>query len=130
MVTCADKGICNQRILLRAPGAWRLALESFSILRRSSSSCHIRLFSSVMSFDSLWYAISSSCGASMGKVLALMTAVRTLSMASLDKVIVYLEDFFLVGAAGALGATGSAGGLLHPGCSLARLLPPALLFLA
>ena len=68
-----------------------------------------------MSFDSLWYAMSSSRGASSGKVLALMTAVRTLSMASLDKVIVSLEDLFLAGAAGTLCATGPVGGLLHPG---------------
>ena len=62
--------------------------------------------------------------------MALMTVVRTLSMASLDKVIVSLEDLFLAGAASALCATGPTGDLLHPGRSLAGLLPIALLFLA
>ena len=109
---------------------WRLALDSSVILRRSLSSCHSRMFSSAMSFDSLWYAMSSSRGASSSKVLALMTAVRTLSMVSLDKVIVSLEDLFLAGAASALCATGTAGGLLHLGRSLMGLLPIALLFLA
>ena len=108
----------------------RLALDSSAIHRHSSSSCHSRLFSFVMSFYSLWYAMGSSHGASWGNVLALITAVCTLSMASLDRVIVSLDVFFLVGAAGTLGATGPVGGLLHPGWSLIGLLPSALLFLA
>ena len=58
-----------------------------------------------------------------------MTAVRALSMASLYRVIVSFEAFFLAGALGAMGVLGPAGGLLHPGRSLAGLLPPGLLFL-
>ena len=53
-----------------------------------------------------------------------MTVVRTLSIASLDRVIVSFKAFFLAGEVGVMGALGPAGGLLHPGRSLVGLLPP------
>lgn len=82
-----------------------------------------------MPLDILLYGMISSHRASSGMVFDLMTTVTTLSITSLDRVIFSLDDFFLAGAAAAAGALGAAGCLLHPGRSLARLLPPGLLLL-